>query len=90
MLTPWPPDCLPKIAPSSTSMMAGMARMNTTDWRSRKNAFSSTEPRDNPVRHTPGNGDCAARTTTDPLVFEMAVIACLLSAPDRRPREWAW
>ena len=41
-------------------MTAGMAKMNTTAWRSRKNAFSSTRPRDSPTRHTPGSRGRAA------------------------------
>jgi hypothetical protein len=61
IVTPGAVFSLPKIAPSSTSMMAGMARMNTTDWRSRKNDFTSTRPRASPTRHTPGSGACGAR-----------------------------
>ena len=46
-------------------MTAGMAKMNTTDWRSRKNDFSSTRPRDQPTRHTPGSGARRSRAVTE-------------------------
>ena len=77
IVTPWPALWLLKIAPSRTSMTAGRAKMNTTAWRSRKNAFSSTRPRDSPTRHTPGSRGAAARATMDAAAVDVAVTAGL-------------
>ena len=58
-------------------MTAGMAKMNTTACRSRKNAFSSTRPLDSPTRHTPGNRGCAVVTAMDTFALDVTVTAGL-------------
>src|SRR6478609_4591098 len=50
------PSIVPvKIEPRITSSRIGNNRVNTRDWRFRKNAFNSTLPRARPVDHTPGS-----------------------------------
>src|SRR5258708_32356242 len=44
-----------KIEPSTRSSMTGRARLNTSDWRLRKNDFSSTALRASSVRQMPGS-----------------------------------
>ena len=58
-------------------MTAGMAKMNTTAWRSRKNAFSSTCPLARPTRHTPGNRGCAVVIAVDTSALDVTVTAGL-------------